>query len=82
VKEGVEANEGLMIELKDHVAKKIGAIAKPDTSSSPPTCRRPVGKDHAAPAARHRGRQGARDTTTLADPKVVEKLKEQYQEEH
>src|SRR5205814_5150068 len=30
LKEGVQANESLMIELKEHVAKKIGAIAKPD----------------------------------------------------
>src|SRR4030095_8259510 len=29
VKEGVQATEGLMLELKDHVAKKIGSIAKP-----------------------------------------------------
>ncbi|HYS24893.1 MAG TPA: acetate--CoA ligase [Vicinamibacterales bacterium] len=83
VKEGVEANEGLMIELKDHVAKKIGAIAKPDdvifTADLPKTRSGKIMRRLLRDIAEGKA---LGDTTTLADPKVVEKLKEQYQEEH
>ena len=48
-------------ELKEHVVKKIGAIAQ---ARRHPLHRRPaedpLRQDHAAPAARHRRRQGAR----------------------
>jgi acetyl-CoA synthetase len=83
VKEGVDANEGLMIELKDHVAKKIGAIAKPDdvifTADLPKTRSGKIMRRLLRDIAEGKA---LGDTTTLADPKVVEKLKEQYQEEH
>jgi acetyl-CoA synthetase len=83
VKEGVQATEGLMLELKDHVAKKIGSIAKPDdvifTADLPKTrsgkIMRRLLRDIADGKA-------LGDTTTLADPNVVARLKEQYQEEH
>ena len=51
----------LVDDLKEHVVKKIGAIARPDdilfTADLPEDA---VGQDHAPPAARHRRRQGAR----------------------
>jgi acetyl-CoA synthetase len=83
VKEGVQANEGLMIELKDHVAKKIGAIAKPDdvifTADLPKTRSGKIMRRLLRDIAEGKA---LGDTTTLADPNVVARLKEQYQEEH
>ena len=64
LKEGADATDGskqLIDELKEHVVKKIGALARPDeirfTARSAEDA---IGQDHAAPAARHRRRQGAR----------------------
>ncbi len=83
VKEGVQANEALMIELKDHVAKKIGAIAKPDdvifTADLPKTRSGKIMRRLLRDIAEGKA---LGDTTTLADPNVVARLKEQYQEEH
>jgi acetyl-CoA synthetase len=83
VKEGVLANEGLMLELKDHVAKKIGAIAKPDdvifTADLPKTRSGKIMRRLLRDIAEGKA---LGDTTTLADPNVVAKLKEQYAEEH
>jgi acetyl-CoA synthetase len=83
VKEGVQANEGLMLELKEHVSKKIGAIARPDdvifTADLPKTRSGKIMRRLLRDIAEGKA---LGDTTTLADPKVVEKLKEQYQEEH
>jgi acetyl-CoA synthetase len=67
-------------ELKAHVAKKIGALARPDdilfTADLPKTrsgkIMRRLLKDIAE------GRTLG-DTTTLADPAVVAKLKDQYE---
>ena len=60
VKEGVKANDALVDELKEHVVRKIGALARPGPDS---VRRRPaedaIGQDHAPAAARHRRRQGA-----------------------
>src|SRR5437016_1945469 len=81
VKEGVETGEKLLEELKQHVAHKIGAIARPDdiffTSELP--------KTRSAKIMRRLLRDIAEgrvlgDTTTLADPTVVAKLKSQYEE--
>ena len=83
VKEGVQANEGLMIELKEHVAKKIGAIAKPDdvifTADLPKTRSGKIMRRLLRDIAEGKT---LGDTTTLADPNVIAKLKEQYAEEH
>jgi len=83
VKEGVQVNEGLMIELKDHVAKKIGAIAKPDdvifTADLPKTRSGKIMRRLLRDIAEGKT---LGDTTTLADPNVIARLKEQYQEEH
>jgi acetyl-CoA synthetase len=81
VKEGVETGEKLLEELKQHVAHKIGAIARPDdiffTSELP--------KTRSAKIMRRLLRDIAEgrvlgDTTTLADPAVVTKLKHQYED--
>ena len=83
VKEGVQANEGLMFELKDHVAKKIGSIAKPDdvifTADLPKTRSGKIMRRLLRDIAEGKA---LGDTTTLADPNVVARLKDQYQEEH
>jgi acetyl-CoA synthetase len=83
VKEGVQATEGLMLELKDHVAKKIGSIAKPDdvifTADLPKTRSGKIMRRLLRDIAEGKA---LGDTTTLADPNVVARLKEQYQEEH
>ena len=82
VKEGVKHSEALADELKQHVVKKIGAIARPDDvifSADLPKTRsgkimRRLLRDIAEGKA-------LGDTTTLADPAVVAKLKDQYEEE-
>jgi acetyl-CoA synthetase len=82
LKERVQPSDGLKEELKQHVAKKIGPIARPDdiffTSELP--------KTRSAKIMRRLLRDIAEgrvlgDTTTLADPAVVAKLKQQYEEE-
>jgi len=80
VKEGVQHSESLADDLKRHVAQKIGAIARPDDiifSADLPKTRsgkimRRLLRDIAEGKA-------LGDTTTLADPSVVAKLKEQYE---
>jgi acetyl-CoA synthetase len=82
LKEGVAQSDGLKNELKQHVVGKIGAIARPDdiffVSELP--------KTRSAKIMRRLLRDIAEgrilgDTTTLADPAVVARLKTQYQEE-
>ncbi len=82
LKEGHPITPGLKDELKEHVTRKIGAIARPDDiyfSADLPKTRsgkimRRLLKDIAEGRA-------LGDTTTLADPNVVAKLKEQYESE-
>jgi acetyl-CoA synthetase len=82
LKEGNRASAELKDDLKDHVAKKIGAIARPDDvlfSADLPKTRsgkimRRLLKDIAEGRA-------LGDTTTLADPTVVSRLKDQYESE-
>jgi acetyl-CoA synthetase len=82
LKEGNTPSAALKGELKEHVTKKIGAIARPDDiffSADLPKTRsgkimRRLLKDIAE------GRVLG-DTTTLADPNVVAKLKDQYESE-
>jgi acetyl-CoA synthetase len=81
LKEGNKGTDSLRDELKGHVAKKIGALARPDDilfSADLPKTRsgkimRRLLKDIAEGRA-------LGDTTTLADPGVVERLKTQYEE--
>jgi acetyl-CoA synthetase len=82
LKEGYKVTSQTKDDLKEHVAKKIGAIARPDDilfSADLPKTRsgkimRRLLKDIAEGRA-------LGDTTTLADPNVVNKLKEQYESE-
>ncbi|MEA2639266.1 MAG: acetyl-CoA synthetase, partial [Chloroflexota bacterium] len=76
---GVEANDLLNQELRAHVAEKIGPIARPDkiffTAELP--------KTRSAKIMRRLLRDIAEgrvlgDTTTLADPTVMEQIKQQY----
>ena len=71
----------LMDELKAHVAKKIGPIARPDeilfAAELPKTRSGKIMRRLLRDIADGRT---LGDTTTLADPAVVAKLKEQYEE--
>ncbi|MEQ9619947.1 MAG: acetate--CoA ligase [Deltaproteobacteria bacterium] len=80
LRENVKHSEKLIDELKKHVSKKIGAIARPDeiifTAELP--------KTRSGKIMRRLLRNIAEgtilgDTTTLADPAVVKGLKEQYE---
>ena len=83
LKEGYEPDKKLEDRLRDHVAAKIGAVAKPKNiifSANLPKTRsgkimrrllRDIASGHALG-----------DTTTLADPDVVEKLKKRYEEQY
>src|SRR6188768_3922566 len=83
VKEGTVASEALVAELKEHVVKKIGAIARPDdvifAADLPKTRSGKIMRRLLRDIAEGKA---LGDTTTLADPNVVAKLKEQYQEDH
>ena len=80
LKEGQEPTDALKKELSDHVVKKIGAIARPDAilfAADLPKTRsgkimRRLLKDIAEGRA-------LGDTTTLADPSVVSRLKGEYE---
>jgi acetyl-CoA synthetase len=82
LKEGNRPTAELKEDLKDHVARKIGAIARPDDilfSADLPKTRsgkimRRLLKDISEGRA-------LGDTTTLADPSVVARLKDQYESE-
>ena len=75
--------EALVGELKDHVVRKIGAIARPDdvifTADLPKTRSGKIMRRLLRDIAEGKT---LGDTTTLADPNVVARLKEQYQDEH
>jgi acetyl-CoA synthetase len=83
LKEGTHGTEVLMAELKDHVVKKIGAIARPDdvifAADLPKTRSGKIMRRLLRDIAEGKA---LGDTTTLADPAVIAKLKEQYQDEH
>jgi acetyl-CoA synthetase len=81
LKEGNQPSPDLRDALRDHVTRKIGAIARPDDilfSADLPKTRsgkimRRLLKDIAEGRA-------LGDTTTLADPNVVSRLKEMYED--
>jgi acetyl-CoA synthetase len=81
IKSGVDGSSSLIDELKAHVAKKIGPIARPDeilfTAELPKTRSGKIMRRLLRDIADGRA---LGDTTTLADPAVVAKLKEQYEE--
>ncbi|HBT46778.1 MAG TPA: acetate--CoA ligase [Peptococcaceae bacterium] len=78
-KEGVEGTPELAEELKAHVARKIGALARPDdvffTAELPKTRSGKIMRRLLRDIADGRV---LGDTTTLADPGVVQELKERY----
>jgi acetyl-CoA synthetase len=83
LKEGTQGSEVLVSELKDHVVKKIGAIARPDdvifAADLPKTRSGKIMRRLLRDIAEGKA---LGDTTTLADPAVVARLKDQYQDEH
>jgi len=76
---GHEPSDQLKIELRDHVTKEIGALARPDdirfTESLPKTrsgkIMRRLLRDIAS------GKQTSQDTTTLEDYSVLARLREE-----
>ena len=82
IKEGVDKSEGLADELKAHVAMKIGAIARPDdiifAADLPKTRSGKIMRRLLRDIAEGKA---LGDTTTLADPSVVARLRDQYQDE-
>jgi acetyl-CoA synthetase len=81
VKEGTPDNDKLKAELKEHVSKKIGAIARPDdilfAADLPKTRSGKIMRRLLRDIAEGRA---LGDTTTLADPAVVARLKNEYEE--
>ncbi len=79
LKEGFEATDALMREIRDHVAEKIGAIARPEmvifTADLPKTRSGKIMRRLLRDIAEGRA---VGDTTTLADPAVVNRLKTKY----
>jgi acetyl-CoA synthetase len=82
LKEGANPKD-LIDVLKDHVTKKIGAIARPDdilfTADLPKTRSGKIMRRLLRDIAEGKA---LGDTTTLADPAVVAKLKANYEEEY
>ncbi len=82
LRSGFESDAVLVDELKAHVAKKIGPIARPDeilfAAELPKTRSGKIMRRLLRDIADGRA---LGDTTTLADPAVVARLKDQYQEE-
>jgi acetyl-CoA synthetase len=81
VKEGVSGTPELAEELRQHVARKIGAIAKPDdiifAADLPKTRSGKIMRRLLRDIAEGKA---LGDTTTLADPAVVQLLKSKYEE--
>ena len=82
VKEGLPTNERTVDELKKHVVQKIGALARPDDIIFTPD----LPKTRSGKIMRRLLRDIADgkalgDTTTLADPSVIEALKQKYMED-
>jgi acetyl-CoA synthetase len=81
LREGHTASPALRDELREHVVQKIGALARPDdilfSADLPKTRSGKIMRRLLRDIAEGRT---LGDTTTLADPNVVAKLKEQYEE--
>jgi acetyl-CoA synthetase len=82
LKEGGTPDESVIEELREHVAEKIGPIAKPDrvllTAELPKTRSGKIMRRLLRDIAEGRV---LGDTTTLADPTVVHSLRERYEED-
>jgi acetyl-CoA synthetase len=83
LKEGIAPTQDRADELKEHVVKKIGAIARPDdvlfTADLPKTRSGKIMRRLLRDIAEGKA---LGDTTTLADPAVVARLKADYDDEH
>src|SRR5450759_3484669 len=83
LKDGAAWSKDLGNDLKEHVVKKIGAIARPDdilfTADLPKTRSGKIMRRLLRDIAEGKA---LGDTTTLADPGVVAKLKETYEDEY
>jgi acetyl-CoA synthetase len=81
LREGFEKSPSLRDELREFVAQKIGALARPDdilfSADLPKTRSGKIMRRLLRDIAEGRA---LGDTTTLADPNVVSALKEQYEE--
>ncbi len=79
LKDGVDMSDDVITELKAHVAGKIGAMARPDdihfAAELPKTRSGKIMRRLLRDVAEGRA---LGDTTTLADPTVVDSLKAQY----
>jgi acetyl-CoA synthetase len=77
---GHQVSSGLRDELREHVAQKIGALARPDdilfSADLPKTRSGKIMRRLLRDIAEGRA---LGDTTTLADPTVVASLKAQYE---
>jgi acetyl-CoA synthetase len=82
LKDRVPGSQEVVAELKQHVANKIGSVARPDdiffTAELPKTRSGKIMRRLLRDVAEGRA---LGDTTTLADPAVVEALKTRYGEE-
>jgi len=82
LKDSVTMSDEIIVELKAHVAGKIGAMARPDdiifAAELPKTRSGKIMRRLLRDVAEGRA---LGDTTTLADPAVVDSLKEQYGDE-
>jgi len=82
MKEGVATSPALQQELREHVGRKIGAIAKPEmvvfTADLPKTRSGKIMRRLLRDIAEGRA---IGDTTTLADPAVVRRLQEMHEED-
>ena len=82
LKDGIDGTDDVITELKQHVATKIGSMARPDdiyfAAELPKTRSGKIMRRLLRDVAEGRV---LGDTTTLADPDVVEALKSQYGDE-
>jgi acetyl-CoA synthetase len=81
LKEGSTPSAALIDELKEHVVRKIGALARPDQilfAGDLPKTR--SGKIMRRLLRDIADGKALGDTTTLADPNVIARLKQQYEE--
>ena len=82
LKDGVDMSDDVVVELKAHVVGKIGAMARPDdihfAAELPKTRSGKIMRRLLRDVAEGRA---LGDTTTLADPSVVDSLKAQYGDE-
>jgi len=82
LKDGKHGSKEMSDELREHVVRKIGAIARPDeiifTGDLPKTRSGKIMRRLLRDIAEGKA---VGDTTTLADPSVMAKLKTQYETE-